>query len=71
MDESIGRTPEPTTDTPPPDPIQRARDVLPPVEYEGTPLSDPDARQRSVDPLDPHAPSRETNDPLDPDGHVI
>jgi hypothetical protein len=71
MDQSIGRVPEPTTDTPPPDPKHQARDVLPPVEYEGTPLSDPDARRRSVDPLDPHAPSRETNDPLDPDGHVI
>lgn len=71
MDESIGRAPEPTTDTPPPDPLQRVRDVLPPVEYEDTPLSDPHARQRSADPLDPHAPSRETNDPLDPDGHVI
>ncbi|WP_448002540.1 hypothetical protein [Agromyces bauzanensis] len=86
MDESIGRASEPTTPTPPtagpaaagPDDAgpdiqtrRRVRDVLPPVEYDGTVLSDPDASTRSVDPLDPRAPSRETADPLDPDGHVI
>lgn len=68
MSESIGRTSEPTTQTPPlPTPNRRARGTLPLVGYEG----DPDARRRSVDPLDPHAPSRETDDPLDPDGRVI
>lgn len=83
MDESIGRTSEPTTPPTPANPTagpaaapesaarRGVRDVLPPVEYEGTVLSDPTAGNRSVDPLDPHAPSRETNDPLDPDGHVI
>lgn len=35
-----------------------------------TSLSDPD-RPRTVDPLDPRKPGRETGDPLDPDGHVI
>ncbi|WP_448808345.1 hypothetical protein [Agromyces bauzanensis] len=85
MDKAIDRAPEPTTPVPGPDAAapepapapefdpgirDRVRDVLPPVEYDGTVLSDPDAAPRSVDPLDPHFPSRETGDPLDPDGHV-
>lgn len=76
MEKSIG-SPGPTTaggpdaDASDTDARHIARDVPPPVGYEGTVLSDPDAGMRSVDPLDPRAPSRETNDPLDPDGHVI
>ncbi len=76
MEKSIG-SPGPTTDGEPDaitaetDARHIARDVPPPVGYEGTVLSDPDAGARSVDPLDRHAPSRETSDPLDPDGHVI
>lgn len=38
--------------------------------FGGTSLSDPD-RPRTVDPLDPRKPGRESGDPLDPDGHVI
>ena len=81
MQQSIGRTTGPTTEADQPDARQHtrqnprderssARRNPPPVDYEDTALSDP-ARRRSVDPLDPHRPSRETNDPLDPDGHVI
>lgn len=83
MDDAFDRAPEPTTqpadpDTaehgataePMPEITRRVRDVPPAVEVEGPILTDPDARSGSVDPLDPHAPSRETRDPLDPDGHV-
>jgi hypothetical protein len=77
MEQSIGRTAEPTTQADEPDarehtpggqPVTRRNP--PPADYEDTVLSDP-SRRPSVDPLDPHKPSRETNDPLDPDGHVI
>lgn len=83
MNEALDRVPEPTTQstetdtsvaqaTPAPGPDLRAlvRDLPPAVEVDGPILSDPDARPRSSDPLDPHAPSRETGDPLDPDGRV-
>jgi hypothetical protein len=77
MEQSIGRSAAPTTEADEPDTPRltrderdRARRNPPPVDYEDTALSDP-SRRRSVDPLDPHRPSRETNDPLDPDGHVI
>lgn len=77
MNESFGRASGPTTeaDSPhesKPDIRNRVRDV-PPVShgYGETALSDPDAKPRSVDPLDQHRPGRPTNDPLDPDGHVI
>jgi hypothetical protein len=77
MPQSIGRTTGPTTEADEPDARQNPRDERnsarrnpPPVDYEDTALSDP-ARRRSLDPLDPRRPSRETNDPLDPDGHVI
>ena len=77
MQQSIGRDTEPTTEAGEPDAREpdtdvrrRVRDVPPAVDYDDTALSDP-ARRRSVDPLDPHRPSRETGDPLDPDGHVI
>jgi hypothetical protein len=77
MDLSIGRTTDPTTpagetdareQTPGEHPAPRR--IPSPDGYEDTALSDP-SRHPSVDPLDPHKPSRETNDPLDPDGHVI
>jgi hypothetical protein len=80
MDQSSGRPEGPTTELSRPgtrtreaDPDQRrrVRDVRPPVGYGDTVLSDPDRRSRNVDPLDPRKPSRENNDPLDPDGHVI
>jgi hypothetical protein len=77
MQESIGRATAPTTEADEPDAREpdadarrRVRDTRPTVDYEDTALSDP-SRRRSVDPLDPHRPSRETGDPLDPDGHVI
>ena len=77
MDLSIGRTTDPTTPTDAPDAREhtpdeqsRPRRTPPPDDFEDTALSDP-SRHPSVDPLDPHKPSRETNDPLDPDGHVI
>jgi hypothetical protein len=77
MQQSIGRTTGPTTEADEPDARKNPRDERnsarrnpPPVDYEDTALSDP-ARRRSLDPLDPRRPSRETNDPLDPDGHVI
>ena len=77
MQESIGRTTEPTTEADEPDDREpdaevrrRIRDVPPAVDYEDTALSDP-TRRRPVDPLDPHRPSRATGDPLDPGGHVI
>lgn len=78
MQQSIGRHAEPTTEVGGPDAREPdaevhalVRDVLPPVSYEDTAFSDPDAVKRPDDPLDPHQPSRETGDPLDPDGHVI
>lgn len=82
MNESFGRTAGPTTEAgaseepsarePKPDLRDRARDVPPaPHGHPETSLSDPDARPRSVDPLDPRRPGRPTTDPLDPDGHVI
>lgn len=77
MEQSIGRSAAPTTEADEPDAREHTPDTPssvrrtpPPVDYEDTALSDP-ARRRVVDPLDPHRPSRETNDPLDPDGHVI
>jgi len=76
MEQSIGRSAAPTTEADAPEAREHTPDArsvrrtLPPVDYEDTALSDP-ARRRAVDPLDPHRPSRETNDPLDPDGHVI
>ena len=77
MEQSIGRSAAPTTEADEPDAREHtpdarigARRTPPPVDYDDTALSDP-SRRRSVDPLDPHRPSRETNDPLDPDGHVI
>lgn len=51
--------------------LRRVRDVPPAAGYEDTALSDPNAKQRSVDPLDAHKPGRPSGDPLDPDGHVI
>jgi len=82
MDESFGRTAGPTTEAsapeapdarePKPDLRHRVRDLPPASPWYGeTSLSDPDARPRSIDPLDPHRPGRPNNDPLDPDGHVI
>jgi hypothetical protein len=82
MNESFGRTAGPTTEEgapgepvahePQPDPLDRARDVQPASRgLADTLLSDPDARPRNVDPLDPRRPGRPTDDPLDPDGHVI
>lgn len=80
MEQSIGRASQPTTQASAPDADERradsdvrtrVRDVPPPVRYDDTALSDPDAKQRPADPLDPRLPSRETGDPLDPDGHVI
>ena len=77
MDLSIGRTTDPTTPTGEPDAREHTRDEQSgarrkpsPGDYGETALSDP-SRRPSDDPLDPHKPSRETNDPLDPDGHVI
>jgi hypothetical protein len=77
MHESIGRTTEPTTEADEPDAREpdgdvrrRIRDMPPAWDYEDTALSDP-TRRRTVDPLDPHRPSRANGDPLDPDGHVI
>ena len=78
MQQSIGRHAEPTTEVGGPDAREpdvdvraRVRDVPPPVDYEDTAFTDPDAATRPDDPLDPHHPSGETGDPLDPDGHVI
>jgi hypothetical protein len=82
MNESCGRPAGPTTeeggpgepaaDEPEPDPRDEARDVPPASPgYPDTSLSDPDARPRNVDPLDPRRPGRPTDDPLDPNGHVI
>lgn len=80
MEQSIGRASEPTTQADAPeanerdthtDARRRVRDVPPPTRYDEGALTDPSAQRRSVDPLDPRLPSRETGDPLDPDGHVI
>ncbi len=63
MEQSFGRTSEPTTEAEEADAGERDED---------TALTDPeDALQHGIDPLDAHQPSRESNDPLDPDGHVI
>ena len=48
-------------------PARRPAGAMP----EDTGITDLDALQRSVDPLDLRRPGRPTNDPLDPDGHVI
>jgi hypothetical protein len=78
MDQSLGRTTEPTTEAdapdaraPRPDVSGRVRDVPPSGRWEDTGIIDLDELQRSVDPLDPRKPGRATSDPLDPDGHVI
>lgn len=82
MDESFGRTAGPTTETGAPDGSGaheprptlrgRVRDVPPASPgYPDNALSDPDARPRSVDPLDPRRPGRPNDDPLDPDGHLV
>jgi hypothetical protein len=79
MEQSIGLASEPTTQADAPEAgerdtdtdVRRVRDVPPPTRYDDGALTDPSAEQRSVDPLDPRLPSRETGDPLDPDGHVI
>ncbi len=82
MDESFGRTAGPTTEAGAPDEPgahesrralrDRARDVPPASPgYPDTSLSDPEARPRSVDPLDPRRPGRPNGDPLDPDGHLV
>lgn len=80
MEQSIGRASQPTTQADAPDPSEsetdtdvrhHVRDVPPPTRYGEGALTDPKAERRSVDPLDPRLPSRETGDPLDPDGHVI
>lgn len=80
MEQSIGRASQPTTQAEAPDASerktdtdarQRVRDVPPHTRYDEGALTDPNAERRSVDPLDPRLPSRETGDPLDPDGHVI
>ena len=77
MQQSIGRATEPTTEADEPearepgaDARRPVRDVPPSLDYEDTALSDP-TRRRTVDPLDPHRPSRANGDPLDPHGHVI
>ncbi len=49
----------------------RVRDVPPPVGYDTPAFTDPDATGPIVDPLDPHMPSPDSGDPLDPDSHVI
>lgn len=80
MEQSIGRASPPTTQSNTPDagtrkPGTDARDrvheVPPSTRYDDAALTNPNAGRRSVDPLDPRLPSRETGDPLDPDGHVI
>jgi hypothetical protein len=80
MEQSIGRASQPTTQADEPaadkhktdnDVRRRVRDIPPPVHYDDTALTDPNAERRPADPLDPRLPSRETGDPLDPDGHVI
>lgn len=86
MEQSIGRASQPTTQAEAPDADRRdpdaykrktdtdvrrrVRDVPPSTRYDDTALTDPNAERRT-DPLDPRLPSRETGDPLDPDGHVI
>lgn len=80
MEQSIGRASQPTTQADAPDANERdtdtdvrrrVRDVLPHTRYDDTALTDPNAQRHPADPLDPRLPSRETGDPLDPDGHVI
>ena len=93
MEQSIGRTTEPTTEagesdareiaapeldapelhTPEldDDVRRRLRDVPPSLMREDTGITDLDAVQRAVDPLDPRRPGRPTGDPLDPAGGVI
>lgn len=83
MDESIGRDTEPATNGGEPDAPEsdarmrdaeirgRVRDVPPPVRYDDTAFTDPDEKLRTLDPLDPHKPSRANGDPLDPGRHVI
>ncbi len=86
MNQSFGRASGPTTKEgapaepgahdpepgPVPDLRELARDASPASRrFPDTSLSDPDARPRNVDPLDPRRPGRPTDDPLDPDGHVI
>lgn len=78
MDQSLGRTTEPTTEadapdarTRRPDVLGRVRDVPPSGRFDDTGIIDLDELQRSVDPLDPRKPGRASSDPLDPDGHVI
>ena len=78
MQQSIGRHAEPTAQVGAPDARAsdsdvsgRVRDVPPPVGIEYAAFTDPGAATQPDDPLDPHRPSRETGDPLDPGGHVI
>jgi hypothetical protein len=80
MEQSIGRASQPTTQADAPDATKRdmdtdvrrrVRDVPRRTRYDDTALTDPNAERRPADPLDPRLPSRETGDPLDPDGHVI
>jgi hypothetical protein len=77
MEQSIGRATEPTTEAGAPDAyhlievLHHVRDVPPARMREDTGMIDLDELQRSIDPLDPRSPGRPTNDPLDPDGHVI
>ena len=87
MEQSIGRASQPTTKANAPDANRRdpdadkrktdndvhrrVRDVPPPTRYDDTALTDPNAKRHPADPLDPRLPSRESGDPLDPDGHVI
>lgn len=82
MEQSIGRASQPSTDGDDtdvdtddrnlhPDIQRRVRDVPPPIGYENTAFTDPEAEKRPVDPLDPQRPGRQTGDPLDPNGHLI
>ena len=78
MEQSLGRVSEPTAaaaDTPvareaQPAPSNKVRDVPPSGPYD-TGITDLDELQRSIDPLDSRKPSGESQDPLDPYGHVI
>ena len=82
MERPLGRITEPMTESGGPDtlaaqpqadtdPQHQVRDLPPSGRWEDTGITDLDELQRAMDPLDPRKPSRETTDPLDPDGHVI
>lgn len=76
MEESFGRTTEPTTeadgmggrDARPPDRDRHQREREPGRRTAGP--SDPDVGARNADPLDARRPGRPNDDPLDPDGQV-